>query len=110
MYDLCMNTFRKVYNSDLMRYKGHPGGYVRVFLFLLRKAQYSSSLSKQFWKILFRLHSQSRGIEISPLTKIGRGFYMGHAYNITINPSAVIGDNCNIHKGVLIGQTNRGGA
>ena len=42
------------------------------------------------------------------MTKIGRGFYMGHAYNITINPAAVIGDNCNIHKGVLIGQTNRG--
>lgn len=34
---------------------------------------------------------------------------MGHVYNITINPSAVIGDNCNIHKGVLVGQTNRGG-
>ena len=34
---------------------------------------------------------------------------MGHAYNITINPVAVIGDNCNIHKGVLVGQTNRGG-
>lgn len=33
---------------------------------------------------------------------------MGHAYNITINPAAVIGDNCNIHKGVLIGQTNGG--
>lgn len=43
-----MNTFRKVYNSDLVRYKGHPGGYVRVFLFLLRKAQYSSSLSKKY--------------------------------------------------------------
>lgn len=43
-----MNTFRKVYNSDLVRYKGRPGGYVRVFLFLLRKAQYSSSLSKKY--------------------------------------------------------------
>lgn len=46
MSTLCMNTFRNVYNSDLMRYKGHPGGYVRVFL--LRKAQYSSSLSKKY--------------------------------------------------------------
>lgn len=55
------------------------------------------------------MHCQRRGIEILPLTKIGRGFYMGHAYNITINPVAVIGDNCNIHKGVLVGQTNRGG-
>lgn len=33
---------------------------------------------------------------------------MGHAFNITINPRAVIGDNCNLHKGILIGRTNRG--
>lgn len=35
-------------------------------------------------------------------------FYLGHAYNITINAAAKIGKNCNIHKGVVIGQTNRG--
>ena len=33
---------------------------------------------------------------------------MGHIYNITFNPKVVIGDNCNIHKGVTIGQENRG--
>ena len=33
---------------------------------------------------------------------------MGHAYCITINPNVVIGKNCNIHKGVTIGQENRG--
>ena len=27
---------------------------------------------------------------------------------ITINPKATIGANCNIHKGVTIGQENRG--
>ena len=36
------------------------------------------------------------------------GVYFGHAYGITINPKAVIGKNCNIHKGVTIGQENRG--
>lgn len=39
---------------------------------------------------------------------MGGGIFLGHAYNITINPDAVIGNNCNIHKGVLIGQSNRG--
>lgn len=34
--------------------------------------------------------------------------YLGHPYNITINKHAVIGNNCNIHKGVAIGQENRG--
>lgn len=36
------------------------------------------------------------------------GIYIGHAYNITINCRAKIGRNCNIHKGVVIGQVNRG--
>lgn len=36
------------------------------------------------------------------------GIYLGHAYNITINPNTRIGRNCNIHKGVVIGQENRG--
>ena len=34
--------------------------------------------------------------------------YVGHPYGITINPQAVIGENRNIHKGVTIGQENRG--
>ena len=47
-------------------------------------------------------------IEIHGKCKIGPGLYLGHAYCITINPKAVIGANCNIHKGVTIGQENRG--
>ena len=39
---------------------------------------------------------------------MGGGIYIGHAYNITINGKAIVGKNCNIHKGVVIGQTNRG--
>ena len=47
-------------------------------------------------------------MEIFPETQIGPGLYLGHAYNITINPHAILGSNINIHKGVLIGQENRG--
>lgn len=42
-------------------------------------------------------------IEISRRTKIGGGLYIGHAYCITVNENARIGENCNIHKGVTIG-------
>ena len=34
--------------------------------------------------------------------------YFGHAYCITINPKAILGKNINLHKGVTIGQENRG--
>lgn len=48
------------------------------------------------------------GIEIPRQTTIGKGLYLGHAWNISINPETIIGDNCNIHKGVTIGKENRG--
>ncbi len=46
--------------------------------------------------------------EISTSSRIGAGLYIGHPYCITINPAVTIGRNCNIHKGVTIGQENRG--
>ena len=39
---------------------------------------------------------------------VGPGLYLGHAFNITVNEASVIGANCNLHKGVTIGQENRG--
>lgn len=57
---------------------------------------------------MLRHYRKAYGLEIPSQTKIGEGLYLGHAFNITINPKAVIGRNCNIHKGVVIGQTNRG--
>ena len=52
--------------------------------------------------------AQKHGLEINYNTKIGKGFYVGHPYNITINEKSILGDNINIHKGVTIGQENRG--
>lgn len=46
--------------------------------------------------------------ELYSETKIGPGLYIGHPFGITINPKAVIGSNCNIHKGLTIGKESRG--
>ena len=51
---------------------------------------------------------RKRGIEFPWCVNVGKGLYLGHLYNLTLNPAAVIGENCNIHKGVVIGQENRG--
>lgn len=55
----------------------------------------------KYYRILYH-------VEIDPKTEIGGGLYMGHPYCITINRRAVLGKNINIHKGVTIGQENRG--
>ena len=52
--------------------------------------------------------SSFKHLEINPRTHLGGGIYLGHAYGITINANAIIGQNCNIHKGVTIGQESRG--
>lgn len=62
----------------------------------------------KIYKKIFEILAKKKGIEFSVDTKIGYGFYVGHPYGITINPKAVIGNNVNIHKGVTIGQENRG--
>lgn len=58
---------------------------------------------------LCRKHMQTKyGLEIGNGSNIGPGLYLGHAHSITVNPRARLGKNCNLHKGVTIGQENRG--
>lgn len=104
-----MKRFDVLFQADIARYGGNAELYIKVFLYLYRKAiVIDFKPVKFFYKALFRLWSSRRGLEISAVNQIGEGIYIGHAYNITINPKARIGCNCNIHKGVVIGQTNRG--
>ena len=102
-------NFKELYASDLKRYNGKPEIFVRLYLYLFRKCQTTkTTIFKNIYRLLYRLVAMSRGIEVSSKLKVGKGLYLGHAYNITINPNAVIGSNCNIHKGIVIGQQNRG--
>lgn len=58
-------------------------------------------------KFMLRRYKLKYGIEIYT-KRIGEGLFLGHAFNITINEKATIGSYCHIHKGVTIGQENRG--
>lgn len=94
------------FNADKQR---NAPGYTLRFLKVLRISQFTNNkIIKIVCKIILRRYRFKYGLEISPSTSIGKGLYLGHAFNITINPKAVIGDWCNLHKGVLIGQENRG--
>ena len=104
-----MFDFYRYCEEDYRRSGGGLTLWQKKFIFYFRASQ---KCRNRFWGMLFRLRWRSikkkHGIEISYDTKIGRGLYIGHPYNITINPNSVIGDNCSIHKGVLIGRENRG--
>ena len=45
------------------------------------------------------------GVQIPAGTRIGKGFRMLHFGNVVVHPDTVIGDNCNIAEGVLIGSS-----
>lgn len=81
-------------------------GSLPLYQFFYRKS--SSSFLKFIYLPLLKLTRFLYNVELSSTVKIGEGLYIGHPYCITINPKAVLGKNINIHKGVTIGQENRG--
>ena len=103
-----MEKWKEYYLSDLSRYGGKPDNRTKKLLKLYRKCQFGSGVSLAINRLCFRKLKQKMNIEIFGKTNIGKGLYIGHPHGITINPEAVIGENCNIHKGVTIGQENRG--
>ncbi len=97
-----------LYKQDLARYK-KAGWHMPKFQKYLRKAQDAKSpVLRKFFMALYMYYAKKSHIEIPRTTKIGGGLYVGHVYGITINSAATLGMNCNIHKNVTIGQTNRG--
>lgn len=102
--------FKALYLSDMNRYgKSSVGGGLKKFHYYFRKAQTEKNKLLCLWyrwrlsKVKEKYH-----IEIFAHSKIGKGLYIGHPCGITVNPKAVLGDNINLHKGVTIGQENRG--
>lgn len=101
-------NYTTLYNQDIHRYT-NPGKFIKRFHKFFRKAQTCNNiLLRKYYRYMFRKTALENGIEIHPDTQIGGGLYLGHPYNITMNPKVVIGKNLNIHKGALIGQENRG--
>ena len=106
-----MSKFSELFESDMHRY----GGSMRFFDWRKRYHYYfrkvttcKNRLLNFYYRFMYRRICDKHGIEIPRSTIIGGGLYIGHPYNITINASVVIGKNVNIHKGVTIGQENRG--
>lgn len=84
-------------------------GVITPYQYFMRKYQGSENRPLKFlYKILCRVFGKLYHCDIHEYTKIGYGLYLGHPYCITINGAAQIGCNCNLHKGVTIGQENRG--
>ena len=70
-----MKKIDELYQADIARYGGKPELYIRIFLFLYRKAGVTEFKPvKFFYKALFRLWANRRGLEISAINQIGGVF------------------------------------
>lgn len=80
------------------------------YIYRFRKAQHYANAGLRGKIERFRLLRLMKkyGFQIYPETQIGDGFYLGHWGTVIINKNTIIGKNCNIAPGVVIGQTNRG--
>ena len=100
---------KSLYEMDCRRYPKKGCGVILFFLRCFRWQQNrKSGFIKCMLKIFMKIIKTFYCLEIPNNLTVGGGLYIGHPYCITINGNAILGENINIHKGVTIGQENRG--
>lgn len=101
----------KNFSCDYYRMTGEKWGIKGFFSLLLRydlRYLYLIRQRKTKLRTFFALGAARKyGLEILS-DNIGPGLYIGHAHNINVNPSTIIGKNCNLNKGCTLGKENRG--
>lgn len=102
--------FKSLYLGDMERYGGtFPKKGLKQFHYYFRKIQTEKNkVMRLYYRYRFEKVRTKFHIEIFSGCHIGKGLYIGHPYGITVNANARLGQNINIHKGVTIGQENRG--
>lgn len=95
-------TKEKPHRRVLSLLTNHALRYLRAYR-MMQNGRDPLKIHRLFKRIL----RQRYGLELDSFA-IGKGLYLGHPYNISVSEYAVIGDNCNLNKGVTIGAENRG--
>jgi serine O-acetyltransferase len=115
---------RALIASDLYRYAGKLGlgAFLRHYLFtpgfkytaVMRLCGYLKRRRVTKWtlypplKLLLLRYRYKYGIAIPEYTNVGPGLFINRFGGVMINGDAVIGANCNITHGSMLGQLNRG--
>lgn len=112
------DTMNDYIKSDLTRYYGKYDTFTffkgffrnRTFRFqcAFRLCQ-ERGVKKILGIIMWTFNKTRHSIQLPRTTKVGYGLYIGHGGPIVVNPSAVIGNNCNLSQFTTIGS-NKGSA
>ncbi len=97
----------KILELDLQRYT--DSSYMPKFQRYFRLSHEArGKYIRRLYRRLYARECEKKLIEIPLSVHIGEGLYINHPMCITINKDAILGKNINLHKGVTIGQENRG--
>ena len=108
-----MNDYIK---SDLMRYYGKYDIYTFLKAYLINRTfrfQYAFRLCQDkgvlraIGLLLWVLNRTRRDIQLPRKTKVGYGLYIGHGGPIIVNPTTIIGNNCNLSQFTTIGSNEK---
>lgn len=108
----------KYIKSDLKRYYGNAcfGTFLKAFFrnstfrFLcVFRLCHSHGIVKFLGLFLYKIN-RNHNLQIPYTTKIGYGLYFGHNGSVVINPTAIIGNNCNLSQFVTIGSNTNNAA
>lgn len=107
--------------SDLYRLLGHSPSLREILIHYLKNEVFrylvcfrllgasKCLIPKWYLKITKKLIGARRHLQIPQEVKVGFGLDLVHAIDIVINPTAIIGNNCNLSQFLNIG-TNKGKA
>ena len=101
-----------LFRDDYYRMTGQQWSCKSVIYMMLRyDLRYLKHIRSHRRGLIYKLadlkYNRRYGLEVLS-SNIGPGLYIGHGHNINVNPSAVIGKNCNLNKGCTVGAENRG--
>lgn len=108
MSDVEVYMRNELLGKDLQRYATTRFRGSTLFPNLFQEVSRGKGRVENNYQVIYKLPAHISHNDIAENAIIGPGLYIGHPYCITIGGSAVIGSNCNIHKGVTIGRENRG--
>lgn len=101
--------------SDLKRYYGKYDFFTFIkaiildstfrFQYVFRLCQ-TKGITKIIGTFFWALNRTRKKIQLPRKTKVGYGLYIGHGGPIVVNPTAEIGNNCNLSQFTTIGSNH----
>lgn len=104
-YALCMGHYLTIWNSDIAANRSSAKGRLIVTLFRLGQAL-PGRLRSLYHPIYYFLVDVLIGVSLPLQATIGGGLILRHGQGIVISWKSQIGDRCEIHQHVTLGEKN----